>query len=145
MAQWVWHQGIPHAGSGGEVLPHTLLHRARPRKRPPPSTCLRPITAHGVRPPPQCYSTCGGKGYGECEADFEACLTQQCKEVYPNPGDEEGKACRETASLFHAATKLGGCTFFKQSQKAACDCSEHGGEGSDGRRRRRGLEALEEL
>lgn len=83
----------------------------------------------------QCYTTCGSD-FDSCEASFSTCLKDSCAEHFPDAESEDGKQCRQTASLFAMATRIGGCSYFKRSQKDVCDCSEQGGPGSDKKKRR---------
>jgi hypothetical protein len=77
----------------------------------------------------QCYANCGEAVYSECESAFKKCLAAACKRRYPTATTEGGKQCRSTAALFHTATSIGGCQYYQESQRDACDCSDHGGDG----------------
>ena len=84
----------------------------------------------------QCYDTCDQAPFSECEDAFDKCLKNRCRALARGGDAQLAEGCRSTAALFTAATRMGGCQYYKESQRAACDCSAHGGDGEVGPKRR---------
>ncbi|XP_038611233.1 group XIIA secretory phospholipase A2 [Tachyglossus aculeatus] len=70
----------------------------------------------------RCYDTCG-RSKGDCDEEFQVCLSKICREVQKTLGLSQNlQACESTMELLFDGVIHLGCKPYLDSQRAACTC-----------------------